>query len=113
MRQLMIDPGPSQQQLAQRLGMVPSRIVSYVDDLESRGRISRTRDTVDRRVNVITITATGRDVLKSISTIAREHEKKITDGLDEADRDRLRELLGKLATARGLTPGVHPGFRRL
>jgi DNA-binding MarR family transcriptional regulator len=113
MRLLQAEPGPSQQQLAERLGMVPSRIVSYVDELESRGWIARTRDTVDRRVNVLTITDAGRTAFTSIATIAREHEMRITAGLDDADRATLLDLLAKLAATQQLTPGVHPGYRRL
>jgi DNA-binding MarR family transcriptional regulator len=113
LRLLQADPGPSQQQLAERLGMVASRIVAYVDDLESRGWISRSRDTVDRRVNVITLTDAGRGALKSVSVVARDHERRMTAGLDDADRATLVELLSKLAAAQQLTPGVHPGYRRL
>jgi DNA-binding MarR family transcriptional regulator len=117
LRQLMTGAGgaagPSQQQLAERLGLVPSRIVSYVDELESRGWIARTRDPVDRRVNVLTVTEAGREAFRAIATIAREHETRMTDGLDDADRGRLLELLTKLAAARELTEGVHPGYRKL
>jgi DNA-binding MarR family transcriptional regulator len=59
MRILQLEPGVSQQQLADRLRTAPSRVVGYVDDLEERGWI------------------------------------------------------GKLAEQRGLTAGVHPGYRNL
>jgi DNA-binding MarR family transcriptional regulator len=113
LRLLQADPGPSQQQLAERLGMVPSRIVGYVDELESRGWIARSRDTVDRRVNVLTMTAAGREAFKAIATISRDHEKRITAGLDATEHDTLLELLAKLAANQELTPGVHPGYRHL
>jgi hypothetical protein len=32
--------------------------------------------------------------------------------LDEGERQKLRAILGKLADHQGLTPGVHPGYRR-
>lgn len=107
------DAGPSQQQLAERLGMVPSRIVGYVDELESRGWITRSRDTVDRRVNVLTLTDAGRDAFGRVATISRDHEKRITAGLDAGEHAALSELLGKMAAAQQLTPGVHPAYRRL
>ena len=113
LRLLQAEPGPSQQQLAERLGMVPSRIVGYVDELESRGWIARSRDTVDRRVNVLTVTNAGREAFKSIATISRDHERRITAGLDAAEHATLRELLSKLAAGQELTPGVHPGYRHL
>lgn len=112
-RMLQVEPGLSQQALAEKLGMVPSRIVAYVDDLEGRGWVARTRDSGDRRVNVLTVTQTGRNAFASIAEIAREHEERVTAGLDADDRATLLALLTKLSELRGLTPGVHPGYRHL
>jgi DNA-binding MarR family transcriptional regulator len=111
MRLLRVEPGLSQQQLAERLGTVPSRIVGYVDDLEARGWISRARDPGDRRVNVLTVTAAGGDAFRALATVARGHERRITAGLDDQERAALLALLTKLAAAQELTPGVHPGYR--
>jgi DNA-binding MarR family transcriptional regulator len=113
MRLLRMQPGLSQQRLAELLGQAPSRIVAYVDALESRGWIERTRDQADRRINVLTITPAGRAAFASIAVVGREHEKRITAGLSEAERTQLAGLLAKLADLRGLTPGVHPGYRAL
>jgi DNA-binding MarR family transcriptional regulator len=112
LRVLRFDPGLTQQALAQRLGMVPSRMVALVDDLEGRGWIERTRDPADRRANALTVTPAGERAFSSIAAVAQAHEKRMTQGLTEAERTALAELLGKLASARGLAPGVHPGYRR-
>src|SRR3978361_2258392 len=82
LRILWFEPGLSQQALAERLGMVPSRIVAYVDDLEGRRWVARTRDSGDRRVNVLTGTQAGQDAFASIAEIARDHESRVTVGLD-------------------------------
>jgi DNA-binding MarR family transcriptional regulator len=113
MRRLNAEPGLNQLQLAERLNTAPSRIVAYLDDLEARGWITRTRDSVDRRVNVLALTDAGRAALGTISTVAINHEKTVTDGLDDTEHEALRDLLAKLVAARGLTPGVHPGYRHL
>jgi DNA-binding MarR family transcriptional regulator len=109
MRLLRTQPGLSQQRLAELLGAAPSRIVSYVDELEARGWVERTRDSVDRRVNVLTVTPAGGDAFTLIAAAGRDHEKHLTAGLTEAERAELLALLTKLAELRGLTPGVHPG----
>jgi DNA-binding MarR family transcriptional regulator len=93
--------------------MVPSRIVAYVDDLEARGWVARTRDPSDRRVNLLTVTAQGDEAFGVIASVARAHERRVTAALDDDERATLAELLGKLADASGLTPGVHPGYRHL
>lgn len=113
LRILQFEPGLSQQALAERLGMVPSRIVAYMDDLEGRRWVARTRDSGDRRVNVLTVTQAGHDAFASIAEVARDHEASVTAGLDADERATLLALLTKLSELRGLTPGVHPGYRHL
>jgi DNA-binding MarR family transcriptional regulator len=112
MRTLQADPGLSQQQLADRLGTPPSRIVGYIDELESRGWLTRSRDTADRRVNVLALTDQGRDAFAAVAGISRAHEERITESLTDAEHSTLRILLDKLAEANGLVAGVHPGYRR-
>jgi DNA-binding MarR family transcriptional regulator len=113
MHALRAQPGISQQELAAHLGMVPSRIVAFVDDLEGRGWVSRTRDSSDRRVNLLTLTDAGEEAFGVIAGVARTHERRVTSALSDDERTVLAALLHKLADARGLTPGVHPGYRRL
>jgi DNA-binding MarR family transcriptional regulator len=110
MRLLMTEPSLSQQQLADRLGAVPSRIVGYVDDLEERGWVVRTRDTRDRRINTLAVTERGQAGFRVIAQVARQHEQWVTAGLSDTERGELLALLAKLAALRGLTPGVHPGY---
>lgn len=111
LRLLQAEPGVSQQQLAGRLGAAPSRIVGYIDDLESRGWLRRTRDTTDRRINVLTLTDAGEAAFSSLAEISREHDKRLTKALSHAEYATMRGLLGRLAADAGLTPGVHPGYR--
>ena len=106
-------PGISQQELATHLGMVPSRIVAFVDDLEARGWVARTRDQADRRVNLLTLTPLGEEAFGVVAGVAKAHERRVTAALDDDERATLAALLRKLADARGLTPGVHPGYKRL
>jgi DNA-binding MarR family transcriptional regulator len=110
LRLLMSEPSLSQQQLADRLGAVPSRIVGYVDDLEERGWVVRTRGTRDRRVNTLQVTEAGRAGFRGIAEVAREHERRVTEGLSDGERAELLALLTRLAGLRELTPGVHPGY---
>lgn len=111
MRLLHSQPGLNQQQVADVLGTPASRVVGFLDDLAARGWITRTRDDTDRRVNVLQLTPAGAKAWELIAAIAQRHEKSFTEGLTEAERSKLRELLSKLVAARGLTPGVHPGYR--
>ncbi|SOD74570.1 DNA-binding MarR family transcriptional regulator [Jatrophihabitans sp. GAS493] len=111
MRLLMADAAMTQQQLALTLGTAPSRVVAYVDDLEQRGWITRTRDANDRRANIISPTADGRRAFAGIATTARRHEQRITGSLSDDEAATLRELLTRIAASLDLTEGVHPGYR--
>ncbi len=113
LRRLANAPGESQRALADALGMHPPRLVALIDDLEGRGLVQRSRDPADRRNYALSLTDTGRRTLAQISTVAREHERAITAAIDDAERSHLAALLRRIADEQGLTPGVHPGFRRL
>jgi DNA-binding MarR family transcriptional regulator len=106
-------PGESQRGLADALGMHAPRLVALIDDLEARGLVERRRDPRDRRNYAISLTETGRQTMRSISAVARQHELALTAALDDNERVQLAALLRRIADDQGLTPGVHPGFRRL
>ena len=113
LRKIAADPGISQQALAEHLGVMPSRMVGLVDDLENRGIVERRRSTEDRRNYELHLTQKGRKVLDELSRIAAEHEESLCAALNKEERMQLRDLCRRIATEQGLTPGVHPGYRHL
>jgi DNA-binding MarR family transcriptional regulator len=112
MRRLAHAPGESQRALADALGMHAPRLVALIDDLEGRGLVQRSRDPADRRNYALALTAAGRETMTRIGAVARAHERAITAAIDDHERADLAALLRRLAAEQGLTPGVHPGFRR-
>jgi DNA-binding MarR family transcriptional regulator len=109
-RHVALSEGRSQQELAAAIGLPPSRIVGLVDRLEAKGWIERRTLGADRRRRELYLTGSGREVLGSILDVSREHEKALTSSLGRAERDRLLDLLERVAAAAGLIDGVHPGF---
>jgi DNA-binding MarR family transcriptional regulator len=106
-------PGQSQRELADSLGMHAPRLVALIDELEGRGLVARDRDPHDRRNYAISLTDQGRQLFAELGRVAREHETAITSGLDDDERSQLLALLRRLSEEQQLTPGVHPGFRRI
>ncbi len=106
-------PGLSQQAVADHLGMPASRLVALVDGLQERGLVERRRNPDDRRHHALFLTDAGEDAMRVLNEIATEHEAAITAPLSVPERADLSALLGKLAEAHGLRPGVHPGFRHV
>jgi len=112
LRAIATNPGASQQALGRQLGLQPARMVGHVDELERRGLVERQRNPSDRRLYALRLTAEGGHTMRRIAQLARAHEQEICAGLDDTERDRLRELLVRITDKQGLTPGVHPGYRR-
>jgi DNA-binding MarR family transcriptional regulator len=113
LRAIAAEPGRSQQALSGQLGLLPSRVVAYVDELEDRGYVERRRNPHDRRLHALYLTGSGKKVMTKIGELARQHERLMTAGLDTSQRDTLRQLLTTIAQRQGLTPHVHPGYRTL
>jgi len=113
LRAIASEPGRSQQALSGQLGLLPSRVVAYVDELEDRGYVERRRNPDDRRLHALYLTASGKKLMSKIGELGRQHERLMTAGLDTDQRDTLRRLLSAVAERQGLTPHVHPGYRIL
>ncbi|MGY0232861.1 MarR family winged helix-turn-helix transcriptional regulator [Longispora urticae] len=111
LRAIAATPGMSQQELARHLGMPPSRLVAFLDDLEGRELIERRQNPADRRLSALHVTEHGTGTLRRIGGVGRAHDADITAPLDPAEREQLAVLLGRLAEHHGLTAGVHPGYR--
>ena len=105
--------GISQQELSARLGIHPSRLVAILDELENRKLVQRKANAIDRRQYELHLTAKGREALAEIGRIAQEHQEALCASLTAAEREKLGELLQRIAEEQGLTPGVHPGYRHL
>lgn len=110
LRAIAAEPGRSQQALSAQLGMLPSRVVVYIDELEDRGYIERRRNPDDRRLHALYLTAAGKRLMRKLSEIARQHELRFANALDSEQYGTLRELLATVARQQGLTPRVHPGY---
>jgi DNA-binding MarR family transcriptional regulator len=102
--------GISQQALSSLLGMVPSRLVSLIDELEHRGLVERRDNADDRRVYAIHLTPKGAETMAALGRIARAHDEEVLAPLGEKEREALRSMLSRIADDQQLTPGVHPGF---
>ncbi|WP_412540811.1 MarR family winged helix-turn-helix transcriptional regulator [Longispora sp. K20-0274] len=113
LRMIAGQPGRSQQSLAEQLGVVPSRVVVLVDGLQRRGLVERRRNPQDRRNYELHLTAEADRLMTRIREVAASHEDELCAGLDDDQRAQLTGLLETIAARQGLTPGVHPGYRRM
>ncbi|GAA4330137.1 DNA-binding MarR family transcriptional regulator [Actinomadura luteofluorescens] len=113
LRMLAAAPGRSQRELADQLGMPPSRFVPFADELEQRGLIERRRNPEDRRLYALYLTDQGFVLLARLAEASAAHEREMCQALSPDERREMKALLERVAEQQGLGRGVHPGFRRL
>ncbi|MEV0225909.1 MarR family transcriptional regulator [Streptomyces sp. NPDC050704] len=111
LRLLASTPGRSQREIADQLGMPPSRFVPFADELEERGLIERRRNPSDRRLYALHLTDEGVTLLSELREVATAHEQQTCQALTPDEHEQLRALLHRMAAQQGLSPGIHPGYR--
>ena len=92
----------SQQDLGRILQQAPSGIVPILDGLERAGAVRRTRGDVDRRHNVLALTARGRELLAEADRVAAELDEDLCASLEPADRALLTDLLARVSRQAGV-----------
>jgi DNA-binding MarR family transcriptional regulator len=110
LRAVKANDGQSQQTLAERLHIPPSRIVAIVDELESRRLVERRPDPSDRRLWTLYVTRRGQSLLDDAFNLVVQHERAISDALTAKERAQLLELLNRIAASLDLPTDVHPAL---
>jgi DNA-binding MarR family transcriptional regulator len=113
LRMLRAEAGLSQQELAARLRIHPSRLVAILDNLEKRGFVERKANSEDRRLYSLHLTQAGVETLEKVGSVARKHQDALLSSISLEERNTLAILLLRIADEQGLVRGVHPGYQRL
>ena len=87
------NPGLSQSDLADRLGIERARLVRVLDKLERRGLTQRLASPTDRRSHALRLTREGQKLLKRATMLAATHEAKLVEKLGPEQRKSMLELL--------------------
>jgi len=90
------NPGLSQSDLADTLGIERARLVRLLDKLEKRGLTQRLASRTDRRSHALKLTADGQKTLKRAKALAAEHEARIIAKIGTEQRKSLIDALGHL-----------------
>ena len=91
--------GPSQQDVADALGIDRATLVALADDLEAKRLILRARSDQDRRAYALRLTSDGAALMTEADTLMEQCEQDFTGVLTPAERAQLAELLARLLTA--------------
>jgi DNA-binding MarR family transcriptional regulator len=91
------NPGLSQTQLGNALGIDRSTVVAVIDRLESRGLVARQPAPNDRRSHALYLSDSGNATLRRLTERVRAHEREIARDLSAEEQGRLIELLRRVA----------------
>jgi DNA-binding MarR family transcriptional regulator len=87
------NPGLSQSDLADRLGIERARLVRVLDKLERRGLTRRLPSRSDRRSHALRLTRAGQKTLKHATMLAARHEMQLAERLGSERRKLLMSAL--------------------
>ena len=91
---LLHDGGPlGQRELGEAMGVDPSILVTMLNPLEDSGYLTRRRDPTDRRRHIVLLTSAGSRQLTKAARAQDEAEDALFAGLDDDQREQLRQLL--------------------
>lgn len=100
-------PG-TQRELAQAVGVREATLTHHLNAMDARGLITRTRDTANRRVQVVGLTEAGEAAFLRLRDVAVAFDAKLRDGLSEADLEQFDGVLGRLAANVGAAGDAPP-----
>jgi DNA-binding MarR family transcriptional regulator len=98
----LIDANPdvTARQLARGLAVTPPNIAVWMERLQSRGLVLRSRSQTDARLQHIRVSAAGAKLVREATRRLLEGEAAVMSTLSAAERAMLIELLHKVALAR-------------
>lgn len=85
--------------LADTMGMTRGAVSKVLDKLQSRQWLLRSTSQRDNRAQLLTLTRSGKRVLPALTGIADDNDEHFFAVLGASERNALRRLLQKLATA--------------
>ena len=88
--------GSRQLDIAQRMGIEPMTLSTYLDRLQSLGLIERRPDPADRRAKLIFTTPAAGDLITNIRIEQIELMQHVTSGIGETDLEIMRGQLIRL-----------------
>jgi len=91
------NPGLTQSQVAEALGIKRTNFVGMLDDLESRGLAERRQGARDKRSYALYLTAEGAALMRKLKPVLKAHEGRMVARLGEDGRDALIGLLREIA----------------
>jgi MarR family transcriptional regulator for hemolysin len=86
----------TQQEVAAAVGIEGATLTHHLDRMEKAGLIARSRDPGDRRSSRVELTDAGEELFLKLAQAARRFDKRLREGLSDAEVDAVRATLDRL-----------------
>jgi len=100
------NPGLTQSQVAEALGIKRTNFVGMLDALEARGLTERRPAARDKRSYALYLTAEGGALMRRLKPVLKAHETRMIAKVGEDGRAALIALLQQIAEGRGSPNGT-------
>jgi DNA-binding MarR family transcriptional regulator len=111
LRAIDAQPPEAQGDIARRMGVDRTTMVTLVDELEAKGLVRRRQDPDDRRRNVVELTDTGKSAVSRAAEATVRAEREFLRPLPAAEAERFRRSLGVLLGDNADLVGTRPACR--
>lgn len=96
--ELYTKDGRNQEELAEVLKIDKGTTARAIKKLELSGFVRREKDKKDKRSNIVYLTEEGQGIKDDIMFTLNQWDKKMSDQLDEKERELMIELLKKVCS---------------
>jgi MarR family transcriptional regulator for hemolysin len=96
-RALVSQPGLTQKEIADKIGIEGATLVPVIDKMEKDGLLKRKPDLTDRRVNRIYLTSKADSLWKSMTECALKIRRSSTKNISEIDMKITLDTLHKIS----------------
>jgi MarR family transcriptional regulator for hemolysin len=86
----------NQRALAAAVGIREATLTHHLNGMEQQGLITRVRDTANRRIHVVGLTASGEQLFRQLRKAALGFDERLNRGVSAVDRRHLAGLLDQL-----------------
>lgn len=91
-----VNKGVNQRQAGEVLEIAPPNMAHLVDRLANRGLLKRVRGRQDRRVQMLSLSEAGLELLAHAESLVEEQEAKVSSVLTAEEQSQLLALLNKV-----------------
>mgnify|MGYP001627775518 FL=1 len=99
---IWLKPGISQNELASVVALKKSAVTKLITKMEDRGLVLRSKDSADKRINNLTLTDAGEQMIHQSRIIAQQLNERLFQGVSGSDQETFFQvfwhIFSRLAT---------------